>query len=109
LLRELESDDFTTRDKAAKELEAVADRADFMLLEALAANPPPETRQRIQRILEAAGPPSSERRRQLRAVEVLEHIGSAEAREVLAALAKNTEESLLKREARAAIERLKGR
>jgi WD40 repeat protein len=109
LLRELESDDFATREKATKELEAVAYRDDFKLLEALAANPPPETRQRIQHILESAGPPSSERWRHLRAVEVLEHIGSSEAREVLAALAKNKEESLLKREARAAVERLKGR
>jgi hypothetical protein len=45
----------------------------------------------------------------LRAVEVLERIGNAEARRVLEALAKGAPEARLTREARTSLERLLGR
>jgi WD40 repeat protein len=66
-------------------------------------------RERLKSTPEAAGPSEPERRRALRAVEVLEMLGTPEARELLAALAGGAKESLLTREARSAVERLNGR
>jgi WD40 repeat protein len=50
---------------------------------------------------------SSERRAVLRAVEVLEHIGTEQARQVLAGLEREAPDASLRREARASLERLK--
>jgi hypothetical protein len=109
LLRELEADDFAARKKAAAELEAVADRAEPVLRKVLAENPSAETKRQIEHVLELARPSAPQRRREARAVEVLERLGTPEARELLAALAGGDKESFLTREARAAVGRLRGR
>jgi WD40 repeat protein len=109
LLRDLDADDFAVREKAATDLAAVADRAEPALRKALAEKVSVETRRQIEHALEMVVPAASERRRELRAVEVLERLGTAEARELLASLAGGAKESFLTREARAAVGRLKGR
>jgi hypothetical protein len=54
--------------------------------------------------LDPAGSPES--LRLLRSIEVLEHLGTAEARETLAHLAKEAPGTWLEREAKASLERL---
>jgi RNA polymerase sigma factor (sigma-70 family) len=107
LLRDLDSDAFAEREKAAADLRAVADRAEAALRKALQDNPSAEARRRIEAVLESAGPAAAERRREVRSVEVLERIGTAEARELLTSLAGGAKYALLTREARAAVGRLK--
>ncbi len=50
--------------------------------------------------------PTSQRLRALRAIEMLEHIGTQEARQVLERLAKGASEARLTQEAKASLERL---
>ena len=50
--------------------------------------------------------PSPEQLRTVRAIEVLEHIGNPEARQLLEALARQPAETRLQQEAKAAAERL---
>jgi hypothetical protein len=58
--------------------------------------------------LEASGA-SGDSLRMLRAIEVLEHIGTAEARELLQKLVEGAPEARLTREAKAALQRLANR
>lgn len=111
LLAQLDSDDFVTREKASKELEQIGSRAEATLHRALTGQPPLETRRRLQALLE-----SIERQRkgiepiqQLRALEVLEHIGTVEARALLEEVAKGIPEARLMQDAQASLARLKKR
>ncbi len=108
LLDELDADDFAVREKAFKDLEPVADRAEAALRKALAEKPSAETKRRIEQLLDAAAPAAVGKRREVRAVEVLERLGTARARELLGALAGGDKDALLTREARAAARRLEG-
>jgi dipeptidyl aminopeptidase/acylaminoacyl peptidase len=103
-LRDLDSDDFATRDRATKALEELAEPAEAALRQARAAAPTEEFRRRMDRILARLDGP--DRRRQLRAVEVLEHIGDADARRVLADLAGGSPHARLTADARGALGRL---
>jgi hypothetical protein len=70
---------------------------------------PAEIKRRIQEVLtalETPGPLSADVLRESRAVIALEHIGTREARETLAALAKGVPDARLTREAKAALEQL---
>jgi RNA polymerase sigma factor (sigma-70 family) len=104
LLAALGSDQFAERDKAITELEKLGLAAEPALREALNAKPSLETRRRIEAILEklASGP----RLRLLRALEVLEHIGTAEARQMLESLSRGPAELWPTQEAKASLERL---
>jgi WD40 repeat protein len=108
LLADLGSDKFAVRQKATKGLEELGDRAAAALRERLDQHPPLEIRQRIEALLhKLEGPVSSpELLRGLRAVEVLEGIDNAEARQLLQALAKGAAGHRLTEEARAALQRL---
>jgi WD40 repeat protein len=108
LLHGLDAEDFATREQAASGLEEIADRVESVLRDAQRAASP-EARRRIERALQSAGPAAPQRRRQLRAVEVLERVGIAEARDLLQALAGGTRPAFLTREARTVLDRLKGR
>jgi hypothetical protein len=98
LLAELDSEEFAQREEATRELGR------------LAGGPSPEARRRIDglldRLREERLRPSAERRRAVRAVEVLEQVGDAGAREGLAALARGAPEAQLTVEAKTALERL---
>ena len=110
-ISELNSDDFTAREKANHELEKLAETAEPELHKALQAQPAPEIRQRVERLLERLQGPTRtrERLRLVRANEVLEKIGTMEARQVLRALAQGAPDAALTKDARAALERLEKR
>jgi hypothetical protein len=103
LILDLESTDFAVREQAVKDLEKLGEVAVPALRKALADQPPLETRRRIEPIL--AREPAVDLR-SLRAIEVLEHIGSREAREILRALAGGAPGARLTEEARASLKRL---
>jgi hypothetical protein len=103
LIRDLDSEDFETRRKAAGELEKIVEAAEPLLRKKLAEKPSLEQRQRIMQVLESA---SAERLRVLRAIQVLEYAGTAEAKECLRTLSKDLAAAQLQREAKAALERL---
>jgi WD40 repeat protein len=106
LLAELQSPVFKTREAAEKKLRSFADLDESPLREALKADPPAQARKRIEAILASLSPavaPQGETLRGVRAVWVLERIGTAEARKLLESLAAG--DSRLAREAKAALER----
>jgi hypothetical protein len=109
LLKELDDDDFTTRERATTELEKLAGAAEAELRKALEGKPSAEVRERLKKVLDATGTgPSPERLRQERALEVLESVGSPAARKLLEELAKGAPAAPLTREARAALDRMGG-
>ncbi len=108
LLADLDSERFEARQKATDELEDLAELAGPALQRLLQTRPTLEVRQRAERLIQKLEGPvtSPERLRALRAVELLERIGSREAREVLQTLARGTPAARLTQEARDSLERL---
>src|SRR5205823_5086816 len=96
------------REGAAKELEAVGETAAGTLRAALGEKSSLEARRRVERLLEKLRGPVTrpETLRALRAVAVLEDIGSAEARQILTTLTKGEPDARLTREAQATLKRL---
>jgi hypothetical protein len=110
LILGLDSDDFSVRDLAARELEGLGDAAADVLQKALQRKPTPEARRRLKDLLEMNQPGKTfplERLRWVRAVEVLERTATPEARALLGRLAKGAPSARLTREAQAARERLR--
>jgi len=105
LLADLDSNDFARRDRATKEIQKMREGALPALRKALASGPPPEVRRRVEQLMESLAL-SPEQLYSLRAVEVLEHVGSPEARQVLETLAGGVPEARLTGEAKASLERL---
>jgi hypothetical protein len=88
-------------------LHELGDRAEPALRQALAAQPGPETRRRIEHLLAGLDWNTSPQRwRVLRALGVLEQVGTPEARRVLAKLAAGTPGDRLACEAKATQDRL---
>jgi RNA polymerase sigma factor (sigma-70 family) len=108
LLADLQSDRFEVRRQAELALEGLGEAAGPALRRALADEPPPDLRQRLQRLLDklAGTAPPAGLARDLRAVEVLEFVATAEARQVLQTLADGVPGARLTREARNALQRL---
>jgi WD40 repeat protein len=107
LLVELDSDKFERREAASKQLADLGELAEPALEEALKSDPSADKRRRIERLLAAPRIVwTPEQVRAFRAVEVLERIGSVEARRSLEALAKGTPEARLTREATASLDRI---
>jgi hypothetical protein len=108
LVAALEDQRYAVRKQAEGELEKLAERAEPFLHQRLKENPPLEARQRVERLFEKLAGFISlpEAMGQLRAVEVLEHLGTAEAQVVLKELARGAPEARLTREAKAALKRL---
>jgi RNA polymerase sigma factor (sigma-70 family) len=109
LIAELDSPRFASRESAAKELAAVWPEAEPALREALKGGLTLEARRRTEALL--ANPPpigvvAGDTLRRMRAVEVLEAVGSPEAVAVLTALAGGAPAARETAEARAASERL---
>jgi RNA polymerase sigma factor (sigma-70 family) len=107
-LDDLDSDSFVVREKASKELESLGRLALPALREALKKNPPPEMRRRVEKLLSACFEEvlPVESVRSLRALHVLEQIGTSDARKLLEELANGAAEARLTREAKAALGRL---
>jgi hypothetical protein len=110
LLSDLDSDDFDVREKASAELARLGSAVGPALHGALAGKTTPELRRRVTELLTVLekGPwrLDTEELRCLRAVQALEQIGTREAREVVAAVARGAESSLLTTESRATLRRL---
>lgn len=108
LVADLDSDRFETRERASAELRRLNEQAEASLRKALAAKPSLEMSRRLRALLEPVekGILSAEQLHALRAVEVLEHIGTVEARRLLRELAKGVEGTTLTLAAQAALTRL---
>jgi hypothetical protein len=106
----LEDDEFRVREAASGQLEKVAEAALPFLQRHLEAITSPEVRRRLEAILERRAPGEAawtpEQARVLRAIRVLEQIGTPQARQALAALAGEALHADLVREAEAARDRL---
>jgi RNA polymerase sigma factor (sigma-70 family) len=106
LVKDLDSNEFKVRDQATRELEKLGEVARPAIEKALTDYVPLEMRKRLELLLEkmddANLPP--ETLRQVRAVEVLQALGTSEARRLLERLAKDgASDARLTGEARAAL------
>jgi RNA polymerase sigma factor (sigma-70 family) len=114
LVRDLDSDNFATREEATRKLRGHGARAEPALRRELAATASPEVRRRIEKILASVTPPplrlplEGDTLRGVRAVEVLERVGTPEARQLLQAWADQTRDVHLSAEARVALGRAGG-
>jgi hypothetical protein len=108
LIVDLDSEVYAVRKRAGTELERLGESALPLLRHALENDPTPEARKRIEEILKKLDHlrPIGETLRSLRAIEVLETIGTAEAKAVLHNLAKSKVETAVTLSAQAALERL---
>jgi WD40 repeat protein len=107
LIADLDDKRFAVREKATFELLQFGDLAEHVLRQALAAKPSLETQRRLERLLRRITDTSESRRLQrLRAVAVLEYIGTPAAREVLRACAGGDAAAPFTRDVRASLQRL---
>ncbi|HTU91713.1 MAG TPA: WD40 repeat domain-containing protein [Gemmataceae bacterium] len=107
-IEELDSDEYKTRVRAMNELARMGKFAEPKLRKLLTEKPSLEVRRRTEELLSLLDNPSAttEHLRVLRAVEVLERIGTDSARQALQALAEGAASAGLTREAKAALTRL---
>jgi WD40 repeat protein len=108
LIQDLDSDLFTVREKATEELQKLGPVVAGSLRRVLAASPSAEVRLRVRRLLDKidVGEVSSDRLGMLRRLELLEQIGTPDARHLLAKLAQGEPAAELTQEAKRALERL---
>lgn len=107
LLLDLDSDQFTVREAAARDLDALAEQAAPLVRQLLAGKPSLEVRKRLETSLSRAKLlRPGQTLRAVRAVEILERIGTAEAKQMLQELAGGAAEARLTQEAKAAVQRL---
>jgi hypothetical protein len=110
LIGDLDSEEFAKRNAANKELGEFEELAEPAMREALKEDISAEKRKRLEKLVDITLiVRTPEKLRQLRALEVLEQIGTPEARKLLQTLTKGAPESRLTREAKAALQRLKRR
>jgi WD domain, G-beta repeat len=107
-LHELDSSNFKTRALAMGQLEKLGELAIPALQKTLATKASPETRRRLEPLLqELLGRNfTPDQIRVVRAVEVLERVGTDEAKQLLEYLAQGAPGSLTTRQARTALDRL---
>ena len=107
LIQQLDHEQFKVRDKAMGELGKLGELVVPVVDKVLADNPAPEPRRRLEELrAKLTGfVLSGERLRGFRAVELLERIGTPEAREVLETLAEGAPGALLTISARQALKR----
>lgn len=107
LLDDLNSDDFKVREHASKALADISEQALPAMKKALEGDIALEARKRLERLVEqAASRTSAPLLRALRAIEVLEHLGTAESKHVLLDLAGGAPQAQVTREAKASLQRL---
>lgn len=110
LVLDLDNSDFATRQRASEELSRLDRLAEPALRKALSGQPSLEMRRRVQQLLEQlASVPARTLLRALRAVEVLEHLDTAESRRLLETLATGAGDARLTQEAKASLARLTAR
>jgi hypothetical protein len=97
------------RDAAARELFAIGEGAEPALRHVLSAKPSLEVQRRVEQLMSRLPSypiNSPERLRTIRAIQVLERLGTADARRLLGELTVGAAEALLTHEARRAMNRL---
>jgi len=110
LIADLDDPSFRARERASRELAALGKAAEAALRKVQDRPPSAEVGRRVKELLarlESQG--RSEELTSLRAVEVLEHVGSPEARQLLTGLTKGSAGARLMEEARASLQRLERR
>jgi hypothetical protein len=103
---DLDSSQFSVRDNATSELEKLVELAEPTLRNTLAGEPSVEVRRRIEPLLSRSEEWSPERLHRWRALEILEHMGSPDAQQVLKSLAKGAPKAALTLEAQRALDSL---
>jgi WD40 repeat protein len=107
LLADLDSDQFATRENAAKELAKLGEPIKPALRKALEGKPSEEVRKQVKELLDLPrAVPSGETLRTLRAIQVLERIGTKEACAVLKKLSIGAEGARETQETKEALARL---
>jgi hypothetical protein len=107
LLDDLNSDDFKVRERATEALAKISEQALPAMKKAVGGPLPLEARKRLERLLEQiTGRTSAPLMRGLRAVEVLEHSGTSESKQILLAVAGGAPQAQLTLEAKASLQRL---
>jgi WD40 repeat protein len=108
MIKDLDSDSFEVRQKAFDDLERLGELAEEDLRKMLAAELSVEVRRRVEQLLEGIreGPRPAGATREARALEVLEVIGTPEARAIMEKLAGGAPSAGLTRAAKRALARL---
>jgi hypothetical protein len=108
-IADLNDDDFAVRQKATQDLEVVGEGARNALEKALLEPASLEAKRRIEALLARldAGPPAAKLLRELRALEVLEAIGTPEARKIVETVARGAPGMRLTREAQGTLDRFR--
>ncbi len=109
LLGDLDADALQTRDQASATLASYGEVIRGALEAELQRDTPPEAHIRLRRLIKRLDAPSGDNLRLLRAVEVVEAIGSAEARALLEAWAGGSAGAAVAAEAKAALARRRER
>jgi hypothetical protein len=107
-IESLENDKFSVREQATAELNLLGEVALPSLRKAMTGQVSLEGRRRMEKLLDTFGGPvpPPETLRALRAVEMLEHIGSPEARLLLHAFSLGAPEARVTQDAKASLKRL---
>jgi WD40 repeat protein len=111
LIRDVDSDQYAVREQATTDLRELGELARSAIEKALQGKVGLEARHRLEKLLrESRSLASSHRELQAwRAIEVLERIGSSDAKEVLRTLASGVPDARVTREAQTCLERLNRR
>jgi WD40 repeat protein len=111
LLKDLNSPAYVTREKATRALALLHDAVEPDLEKVLQDNPGLEVKRRVEGLLKKLQQPNRdpERRQALRGLEVLELVGTVDARELLRTIAAGAPQAELTSNAAAALMRLKDR
>lgn len=107
LIAELDGDSFAVRERATRVLSEADFAAAHALRQALAKHPSPEAKRRLETLLNRLSKGgSSKRLRALRAIEVLERIGTPQAKDVLRLLTDKSLSEELHEEVHASLRRM---
>jgi hypothetical protein len=106
LFTNLANSEFSVRQAAFNELKELGETITDHLRRATAENPELEVKRRVELLLEAARVPRADMLRRIRAIEVLEYIGSDDARQLLATISRGFPYARETKDAKAALERL---
>jgi WD40 repeat protein len=105
LFKKLDSDNFKERDEASRDLEMLGELVREPMRKVLAGDPAIEARQRLQVLLAKLDQLSPSQLRQVRAIEILEIIGTPGALAIIERLAKGNPDGLATTESKAVIAR----
>jgi hypothetical protein len=109
LVKNLDSGDADTRAAAAKALEGFGESAEGAMAEALKRGPSAEAKKSLESLMERmySQPPQPETLRRVRALQMLEMIGTEEAEEILDTIARKSPSAFQSNEAKAAVTRIR--